>query len=221
MHAILFCFALNQTSFALYLDLWADKYAHIIDSFHVRIPREAAPIKLDGGGFHTHHHLPWLERRMEIERSASATSVSVVSSSPQLSHSSMMQAMNDDSIFAGGYAMDDNDDIISNGCATTSTGTTARIIEEVLPDDVLFGKDRRIFLHPGNQRLRSLVDANMQAYLGCNRTGKAQIARSIVKQIQQVNGRFLKRGDNGVLEEVSVSEAQAKVAHAFRNRRKK
>ena len=104
--------------------------------------------------------------------------------------------------------------------AASSTSTT-QIIEEVLPDDVLFGKDRRLFLHPGNTRLRQLVDANMQAYTGCNRTGKAQIARSIVKQIHQSNGRFLKRGENGILEEVSVSEAQAKVAHAFRNRRKK
>ena len=149
-----------------------------------------------------------------------------------MSQSTMMiqGGMSDDN--GGGYMVDDgypsdpsgggsgsSSPIVSAGKAT-STSTT-KIIEEVLPDDVLFGKDRRLFLHPGNTRLRQLVDANMQAYTGCNRTGKAQIARSIVKQIHQSNGRFLKRGENGMLEEVSVSEAQAKVAHAFRNRRKK
>mmetsp|Transcript_46560 Transcript_46560/g.113398 ORF Transcript_46560/g.113398 Transcript_46560/m.113398 type:complete len:613 (+) Transcript_46560:284-2122(+) len=199
------------------------------------IPREAAPVKVEGGGFTTHYHEIWLQQRLEIERKAAlvsaaavaVTSASVVCSGGSLMSQSamMMQGVMDDDN-GGGYMVDDSYPLEPSGGARGASSpatatTTTKVIEEVLPDDVLFGKDRRLFLHPGNTRLRQLVDANMQAYTGCNRTGKAQIARSIVKQIHQSNGRFLKRGENGMLEEVSISEAQAKVAHAFRNRRKK
>ena len=69
-------------------------------------------------------------------------------------------------------------------------------------------------------RFRHVVDIYMNEYEGAGRLEKTCIAEVIVRMVKDANGRFLKRDQGGVWEEVPDNEARKKVAHAFRNRRK-
>lgn len=109
-------------------------------------------------------------------------------------------------------------------------------IDNPLPDDILFGHSKMITDNPGNVRFRQLVDLNMEVYYlsTTNRLTKAEIAKRIVRTLTQGSGRFLRKislSDPSAVQgnqeanveqwvEVDDSEAQAKVAHQFRNRRR-
>lgn len=89
--------------------------------------------------------------------------------------------------------------------------------------DVLFGKNRRARLSTGTQRALHLVEMHMEEYEQANKVEKTEIAESIIANIHEVGGRFLKQDDEkeGCWVEVDDAEARKKVAHWFRHARSK
>ena len=95
--------------------------------------------------------------------------------------------------------------------------------------DVLAGRGVNIALHPGNQRLRTLVTtrADDSFCTSYSATEKKAVAEEIVRHIKQLDppGRFLKRdgrgqvsrGLSGPWEELTERDAVKKVCQALRD----
>eukprot|EP00529_Nitzschia_sp_RCC80_P013870 CAMPEP_0113480848 /NCGR_PEP_ID=MMETSP0014_2-20120614/22092_1 /TAXON_ID=2857 /ORGANISM="Nitzschia sp." /LENGTH=753 /DNA_ID=CAMNT_0000374301 /DNA_START=178 /DNA_END=2439 /DNA_ORIENTATION=+ /assembly_acc=CAM_ASM_000159 len=122
----------------------------------------------------------------------------------------------------------------------TSQDTPTRMIRIPSADDILFGRSRISVDHPGNVRFKQLVEMNLDVYYSptSTRVTKAQIARTIVRTLNESGGRFLRKVNINISNtdsqdfnaavpeveywvEVDHKEAQAKVSHQFRNRRQK
>jgi hypothetical protein len=70
----------------------------------------------------------------------------------------------------------------------------SNIVTVLRSDDVLFGRGSGPNDHEGNIKFRELVSARKEEYMATNhRQTKATIARSVVDQVLQKNGRFLKK----------------------------
>lgn len=84
------------------------------------------------------------------------------------------------------------------------------------------GRGKGIQAHPGNKRLRDLVEANLGRYERASRLEKTLLAETIVRNIKDTSGRFLKldSGRGGGWTEVNDEIARDKIAHAFRTQRK-
>ena len=85
--------------------------------------------------------------------------------------------------------------------------------------DVILGRGPRCNLHPGNIRLRKLVDLAKGTYDESRKKEKTEIIAQMVLAIQQ-KGRFLQESDIG-WEEVTDKVAKQKVSHTFRDAGKK
>ncbi|KAL3935386.1 MAG: hypothetical protein SGARI_002997 [Bacillariaceae sp.] len=105
------------------------------------------------------------------------------------------------------------------------------IVTEIGHYDVLFGtcggwsigRGKGIQAHPGNKRLRELVEANLERYEQASRLEKTLLAETIVRNIKDTSGRFLKLDSGtsgGGWSEVNDEIARDKIAHAFRTQRK-
>lgn len=88
--------------------------------------------------------------------------------------------------------------------------------------DVVFGRGKHQRNHVGNQRMRNLVESHREEYESSfgGRNGKTNVAKKIVRIVQSEGGRFLKPTPDGWCE-VTDDVASSKVAHAFRDGRKK
>jgi len=93
--------------------------------------------------------------------------------------------------------------------------------ENPAPGDILFGRGRKVRDHPGNAQFLNLVDQYMAKYESAGRVDKACIAEIIVRMIKDAGCKFLKKDEQEVWREVADSEARKKVAHAFRNLRRR
>jgi hypothetical protein len=98
--------------------------------------------------------------------------------------------------------------------------TFSTLISEIGHYDVLFGRGKGVQAHPGNKRLRELVEANLNRYEQASRLEKTLLAETIVRNIKDISGRFLKLehsllGRSGWTE-VDDEAARDKIAHAFR-----
>mmetsp|Transcript_7006 Transcript_7006/g.12988 ORF Transcript_7006/g.12988 Transcript_7006/m.12988 type:complete len:344 (+) Transcript_7006:749-1780(+) len=84
------------------------------------------------------------------------------------------------------------------------------------------GRGKGVQAHPGNKRLRELVEANLERYERASRLEKTLLAETIVRNIKDTSGRFLKldSGRGGGWTEVNDETARDKIAHAFRTQRK-
>eukprot|EP00980_Cylindrotheca_fusiformis_P019586 scaffold6795_cov110-Cylindrotheca_fusiformis.AAC.3 len=86
--------------------------------------------------------------------------------------------------------------------------------------DVLWGRGKQIFGHPGNRLLHELVEAYDGQYNGRSKDGKTQVADQIIAVVHGYSGRFLKTDhESGMWIEVSQLEAREKVTHRFRRNR--
>jgi hypothetical protein len=96
-------------------------------------------------------------------------------------------------------------------------------IKESLPRpfDVLFGKSSTARDHPGTLRALGLVQMQFAAYEKLGKYQKTDVADSIIANIHESGGRFLKKNGKGLWIEVSNIEARKKVAHWFRHARSK
>jgi len=95
---------------------------------------------------------------------------------------------------------------------------TASPVSAYNEKDVLFGHRRN---HTGNALVKKLVELQQEIYDVVPKTRKVSLAREIVEQIQKSGGRFLRRDDEGCWVEVSNGKARDKVAHTFRNLRRR
>jgi hypothetical protein len=99
------------------------------------------------------------------------------------------------------------------------------LLVDPLPSDVMLGRGRAFLRHPGNMRLNTVVNMNMQRYLNAgSRNEKTWITEEIVEIIQTCGnrpGRFLRyKPKAGGWYEVDDEEARVKVSHTVRYRRR-
>ena len=85
--------------------------------------------------------------------------------------------------------------------------------------DVLFGKGTPYQDHTGNKRFRALIADHQKQYEKSGRGGKMQVAQSIVDNVLQNTGMFLKP-DDGSWITVDNDSARSKVSSTFRTMRK-
>jgi len=86
--------------------------------------------------------------------------------------------------------------------------------------DVLLGRGKSSQNHPGNIRFRQLVESKRDEYERAKVLEKTLIAERVVQTIRDLPGRFL-RQDGDLWEEVDYETARDKVAHVFRDKRRK
>jgi hypothetical protein len=98
--------------------------------------------------------------------------------------------------------------------------TTPLSNRAVVPNnfDVLLGREKRILESPGNLRFRQLVDDYRDQYESVSKFEKTIVAESILKEIKDSGGRFLKQVELGWTQVGDVM-ARKKISHAFRNLR--
>lgn len=86
--------------------------------------------------------------------------------------------------------------------------------------DVLCGRSRFAFDHPGNIKLREVITSTLGKYNMCNRKGKTAIIRGIIQSILVRGGRFLKYNtQKGQWYDVGFEAARIRVSTAFRDAR--
>jgi hypothetical protein len=90
-----------------------------------------------------------------------------------------------------------------------------------LSNDVLLGRGRPYQEFTGNARLSAVIDKHGDAYFQGNRSEKTALSSEIVRTIKDMNGRFLKRDENGrgwvtVPDEVG----RLKISHSFRTKKR-
>jgi PAS domain S-box-containing protein len=69
---------------------------------------------------------------------------------------------------------------------------------DITDNDVLFGRGGKVYKHKGNGYFRKIVAEQQPAYLRASKGDKPTIAKSIVANIRQKNGRFLKKNSDGL-----------------------
>jgi hypothetical protein len=93
---------------------------------------------------------------------------------------------------------------------------------DITDADVISGRDKLAFTHPGNRFFRSLVIAHGPAYQAANfRKQKARIVNTIIETIHNSGGRFMSLEGSGAgsISWVEMNQATTyqKVAHALRS----
>ena len=104
----------------------------------------------------------------------------------------------------------------------SSVSTNAQANIQLSPSDVIFGRGKFVWEHPGNVLFRSILDAYMEKYNFCNKLEKTCITEIILKTVQERSGRFLKHSRlNDDWVEVDHDTARRTVAYSFRNLRQR
>eukprot|EP00980_Cylindrotheca_fusiformis_P030879 scaffold25563_cov127-Cylindrotheca_fusiformis.AAC.1 len=86
--------------------------------------------------------------------------------------------------------------------------------------DVLLGRGKQIFRHPGNRLLHELVETYDEQYNQLSKDDKTKLADQIVAVVHGYSGHFMKLdNESGMWVEVSKIEAREKVTHRFRRNR--
>mmetsp|Transcript_26668 Transcript_26668/g.40492 ORF Transcript_26668/g.40492 Transcript_26668/m.40492 type:complete len:436 (-) Transcript_26668:63-1370(-) len=91
------------------------------------------------------------------------------------------------------------------------------------PQDVLCGRGKRAYTHPGNQQLQSAIAVQASEFTSCtSRAEKSFLVREVVGHVLENGGRFLKKDferkdDDDYWYLASFHDAREKISHAFRN----
>ena len=64
--------------------------------------------------------------------------------------------------------------------------------------------------------MRDFIQQSVEAFSSGSREVKLRLADEVIGNIHRLNGRFLKKRDDGWWEEIEHNDAQAKVVAAFR-----
>ena len=89
-----------------------------------------------------------------------------------------------------------------------------------LRSDVILGRGTPFNCHPGNKRLREIVENLYDEYDNETRAGKTKLAEKIVSMVHEYGGMFRKPDNEcGMWIEVSYIDAKNKVTHCFRRKR--
>mmetsp|Transcript_27019 Transcript_27019/g.40891 ORF Transcript_27019/g.40891 Transcript_27019/m.40891 type:complete len:366 (+) Transcript_27019:216-1313(+) len=87
--------------------------------------------------------------------------------------------------------------------------------------EMLLGKEKVIFNHPGNKRFRAIINHNVDRYMSTStKSGKTKLVRKIYCDMKQAGYRFLKRADklSSVWNDIKEADAHEKISHALRDR---
>jgi hypothetical protein len=86
--------------------------------------------------------------------------------------------------------------------------------------DVVLGRGQYFQNHPGNLRVRFLMESLLPRYDELPRREKATVTQQVIVEVKQGGSRFLKQVDGGgVWQEVNDVAARKKVSHDFRTLR--
>jgi hypothetical protein len=83
-------------------------------------------------------------------------------------------------------------------------------------NDVLLGRGKLYYCHPGNRRLKCIVMEKTELYEVAGYAEKYKVSADIVKMIKSESGRFLREDGNNGWVEVDDEAAVKKVSHGFR-----
>jgi len=92
-----------------------------------------------------------------------------------------------------------------------------KAIEKPTKRDVLCGRGRGFFAHPGNRRMLQIISNNTKRYKASSKKEKGIITREILVEVQSNGARFLKRTVDGGWEVARPEEALQKVCHGIRD----
>lgn len=87
--------------------------------------------------------------------------------------------------------------------------------------EMLLGKEKAIFNHPGNKRFRAIINHNVDRYMSTStKSGKTKLVRKIYCDMKQGGYRFLKRADksSSVWNDIKEADSHEKISHALRDR---
>ena len=102
-----------------------------------------------------------------------------------------------------------------------NTSTSHKSPKTVIPTkyDVLCGRGRTCFEFEGNKRFRCVIASNINRYANAgNRKAKTVVVKSIIRQIMESGGRFLKKDpDTGAWYDGGMQIAKQKTGHSLRD----
>jgi len=110
-------------------------------------------------------------------------------------------------------------DSTSNVAKRATTFVTTHSTGNVVPGqfDVILGRGSGYHFHPGNIRLRELIEARVDEHTNCQtQNDKVNLTLELVKEVQSEGGRFLQRTATDWTV-VTDQKARQKVSHTFRN----
>lgn len=87
--------------------------------------------------------------------------------------------------------------------------------------EMLLGKEKAIFNHPGNKRFRAIINHNVDRFTSTStKSEKTRLVRKIYCDMKQGGYRFLKRADklSSVWNDIKEADAHEKISHALRDR---
>ena len=102
--------------------------------------------------------------------------------------------------------------------ATKEVDAPKRALIVPEPVDIICGRGRGNFSHPGNQIMQSIIHRNRERYRHApTKSEKTEISREVLATIFGNGGRFLKRKDSDIdaWEEVEYKDALKKVCHGI------
>ena len=108
---------------------------------------------------------------------------------------------------------------VSSQNAADSRTTSSSIVPT--SDDVLFGRGKNSMTHPGNVRMREIIESKLGEYESSRQLAKTKISSQVVHSIKDAGGRFLKQDASGNWEEVDTETCRDKISHLFRDQRRK
>lgn len=108
------------------------------------------------------------------------------------------------------------------GASSSDSGTPVELDDSSLVDvkneDVLFGRGKVFFFHPGNVYFRRLCADQLERYRSASsRLVKVSVVQEIINSIQGTGGRFLKRNSSGEWLETTPETAKEKTGHTLRD----
>jgi hypothetical protein len=96
----------------------------------------------------------------------------------------------------------------------------AERVHKLQKSDIVFGRGRGFQNHPGNQRMRDVIEKYKTQYHSLKRGGKHDLVDTVYKEITDGGGRFLKKLDGeDVWVVVDRPIALQKVSHTMRCRK--
>ncbi|KAL3943259.1 MAG: hypothetical protein SGBAC_002668 [Bacillariaceae sp.] len=97
----------------------------------------------------------------------------------------------------------------------------AERVKSLSKNDVIFGRGRGFQNHPGNLRMRTIIEKYKNEYHSLRRQGKRDMVEKVYKEIIENGARFLKKMDReDEWIKVDVPIALQKVSHTLRCRKK-
>lgn len=96
----------------------------------------------------------------------------------------------------------------------------AERVHKLRKKDIIFGRGRGFQNHPGNERMRDIIEKYKTQYHSLNRDGKRKLVEAVHTEITEGGARFLKKLDNEqAWVVVDLPIALQKVSHTMRCRK--